>query len=200
MRISWLMEARKSLLATLARSASARARSACSRAYSAAALAWSSCASASLRSRSSASAIVCSEMSVLTPYHAVTAPAAPCVGTIRVRNGRNDPSLLRRGKTISNGSPVAMEPRQTARTRGSSIGSCTLCQPQPSISAGVVPVYSYQRRLYQTMDPSAPAIQQRVGMVSARARKSSSSIVIGNWLRSIAAGPSRQHERGTTSG
>ncbi|MGT2488244.1 hypothetical protein ACU4GA_24530 [Methylobacterium oryzae CBMB20] len=45
----------------------------------------------------------------------------------------------RRGKTISNGSPVAIEAAQTAVTRGSSAGSWTVCQPQPAMASWVVP-------------------------------------------------------------
>ena len=55
----------------------------------------------------------------------------------------------RSGNSMSKGSPVAIDCCQRSSTLGRASGSCTLCQPQPSISARVVPVYSYQRRLYQ---------------------------------------------------
>ena len=89
--------------------------------------------------RSAASARTWAPISVLTPNQRTTRPEASRSGTIRVRNGRNTPSAPRRGKTISNGSPVAIEAAQTAVTRGSASGSWTLCQPQPAMAACVVP-------------------------------------------------------------
>ena len=55
-----------------------------------------------------------------------------------------------------------------AMTSGTVSESCTFCQPQPSISCIVVPVYSNQRRLYQKMWPSGRAIQASCGMLSAK--------------------------------
>lgn len=90
-------------------------------------------------SRSAASARACAPISALTPNQRTTRPEASRRGTIRVRNGRNTPSAPRRGKTISNGAPVAIEAVQTAMTRGSSAGSWTLCQPQPAMASWVLP-------------------------------------------------------------
>jgi hypothetical protein len=109
-------------------------------------------------------------MSVLVPNQPITTPAASRTGWIRVRKGRKTPSAPRSGKTISKRSPVAIDLRQRSSTSGSRSGSCTDVQPQPSISSGVVPVYSYQRWLYQLMCPSAPALQHRVGIESANVR------------------------------
>ncbi len=74
----------------------------------------------------------------------------------------------------SHGSPLAMAARNRSSTRGSSLGSWTDCQPQPSICSGVAPVNSYHRRLYQKIDPSGPAIQASCGIESARVRNRSS--------------------------
>ena len=67
-----------------------------------------------------------------------------------------------------------MAARNFSSTRGSSSGSWTDCQPQPSICSGVVPVNSYQRRLYQEIEPSGPAIQASCGIESASVRNCSS--------------------------
>ena len=83
-------------------------------------------------------------------------------GLTRVRKGRNSPSAPLSGNTMSNGSPVAMERFHRSITCGSSSGSWTLCQPQPSICSGVVPVYSYQRRLYQKMSAVRRSPSRRV--------------------------------------
>ncbi len=74
---------------------------------------------------------------------------------MRVRKGRNLPSTPRSGNVISKGALVAIAARQRSMTFGSSTGSWTDCQPQPSISASVEPVYSYYRRLYQSLWPRA---------------------------------------------
>ena len=58
---------------------------------------------------------------------------------MRVRNGRNTPSAPLSGKVISNRDPVAIAAVQRSIIPGSTSGSWTLCQPQPSISAGVCP-------------------------------------------------------------
>ncbi len=102
-------------------------------------------------SRSRSWASFSAEMSVFVPNQRTTRPEEFFSGWIRVRKGRNFPSAPRSGKVMSNGSPVAMEVFQRSSTAGSASGSCTLCQPHPSICSGVVPVYSYQRRLYQVM-------------------------------------------------
>lgn len=101
----------------------------------------------------------CSSTSVLVPNQRTISPAALRTGLTRVRKCRKRPSAPRRGKVISNGCPLRIDVCQRSSTRGSSTGSCTLCQPQPSISGGVVPVYSYQRWLYQWIYPSARATQ-----------------------------------------
>ncbi len=75
---------------------------------------------------------------------------------------------------MSKGLPVATDVDQRFITSGSTWGSCTLRQPQPSICSGVVPVYSYQRLLYQRMEPSSSAIQASCGIASAKARRSAS--------------------------
>src|SRR5664279_2664803 len=93
------------------------------------------------------------EMSVLVPNHLMTKPAEFFIGSTRVRNRRNFPSAPRSGNSMSNGSPVAIEAFHLSMTLDSTSGSCTLCHPQPSICSGVVPVYSYQRRLYHVMQP-----------------------------------------------
>ena len=80
-------------------------------------------------------------MSVLVPNQNRSSPFLPWDGITRVRNGRNTPSSPFNGNVISNGCPVAMEAFQRSITLGSSSGSCTTCQPQPSICSGVVPVY-----------------------------------------------------------
>jgi hypothetical protein len=88
-------------------------------------------------------------MSVLVPNQRVMRPSLFFRGWTRVRKGRKTPSRRRSGNTISKGSPEARDSFQRSTTRGSVCGSWTDCQPQPSTSAKVVPVYSYQRRLYQ---------------------------------------------------
>ena len=103
-----------------------------------------------------------------------TFPFESLRGCARVRNGRKTPSAPRRGNTISNGSPVSMECRHRSMTRSTMAGSWADCQPQPSICSGVVPVYSYQRLLYQKIQPLASAIQVSCGMVLARVRNCSS--------------------------
>ena len=75
---------------------------------------------------------------------------------------------------MSNGSPLAMDACHRSSTFESTAGSWTRCQPHPSICSGVVPVYSYQRRLYQKMCPSGRAIHANCGIVSAIRRNFSS--------------------------
>ena len=75
---------------------------------------------------------------------------------------------------MSNSLPVRTESFQRATTSGSTAGSCTRCQPSPSICSGVVPVYSYQRSLYQTIQPSEFAIHTSCGTELARVRNCSS--------------------------
>ena len=86
---------------------------------------------------------------MLVPNQWATRPSSPRTGMTLVRNGRNRPSAPLSGNTMSNGSPLAIEPSHRSSTTGSMSGSWTVRQPQPSISSGVVPVYSYHRRLYQ---------------------------------------------------
>jgi len=121
-------------------------------------------------SRNAASASTRSEMSVLVPNHCTTCPWESRRGMTRVKNGRNRPSAPRRGNTMSKGAPVAIDAFHSSSTFGSVAGSCTLCQPQPSICSGVAPVYSYQRRLYQKRWPVSSAIHTRLGMLSANVR------------------------------
>ena len=75
---------------------------------------------------------------------------------------------------MSKGLPVCTESFQRAVTSANTAGSCTRCQPSPSICSGVVPVYSYQRSLYQTIPPSGRAIQASCGIESASVRNCSS--------------------------
>src|ERR1039458_2035572 len=105
------------------------------------------------------SARFCSDTSVLVPNHCWTRPCSSFSGTTRVRKRRKTPSAPRKGKVISNGAPVAREAFQRSTTPGRPCGSWTLCQPQPFICCGVVPVYSYHRRLYDVIYPSALAHQ-----------------------------------------
>src|ERR1039458_7759995 len=114
-----------------------------------------------------------SDTSVLVPNHCWTRPCASLSGITRVRKGRKTPSAPRKGKVISNGAPVAREAFQRSTTAGKACGSWTLCQPQPSICAGVVPVYSYHRRLYQVIYPSLLAHRARLGIESASVRNRS---------------------------
>jgi hypothetical protein len=72
---------------------------------------------------------------------------------------------------MSNGFPVAIDPFHRSRTSANISGSWTDCQPHPFIWSGVVPVYAYQRWLYQKIPPSASAIQHNWGMALARVRK-----------------------------
>ena len=109
-------------------------------------------------------------MSVLVPNQRTMWPRLSRIGTMRVRNGRKTPSAPLSGKVMSNGSPVASELLNRSSTAGSTAGSWTDCQPQPSISCGVVPVYSYQRSLYQKIQPSGSAIQASCGIELARVR------------------------------
>ena len=102
---------------------------------------------ASAASRAARSAVT----SVFVPNQRTTRPSPSRSGNTRVRNGRNPPSAPRSGNVISKDSPVATDACQRSSTAGSTAGSCTDCQPQPSICSGVVPVYSYQRALYQSM-------------------------------------------------
>lgn len=113
--------------------------------------------------------------SVLTPNQRAICPDASRNGETRVRNGRSTPSAPRSGNTISNGSPVSIDDWNRAVTASTCPGSCTACQPQPSISAGDVPQYSCQRRLYHVMYPSPRAIQHSAGRWSASNRNSPSS-------------------------
>ena len=79
------------------------------------------------------------------------------------------PSAPRSGNSISKGLPVAIEACHRSITLGSIARSIALRQPHPSICSGVVPVYSYQRWLYQEIAPSAPAIWASCGMPLAMA-------------------------------
>ena len=91
-------------------------------------------------SRSASSIRLRSVTSVFVPNHWSTFPSASFRGKTRVRNGRKIPSAPRRGNSISNICPVAIEDLHCFSTFGSTAGSCTFCQPQPSICSGVVPV------------------------------------------------------------
>jgi len=82
----------------------------------------------------------CAVTSVEVPNQRATRPWLSCSGTTRVRKARNTPSAPRSGKVMSNGMPVRTDSFQRATTSGSTAGSCTRCQPSPSIWAGVVPV------------------------------------------------------------
>ena len=124
--------------------------------------------------RRASSILACSSTSVLVPNQASTRPSASSEGSIRVRNLRNRPSTPRSGKTISNGRPSAIDRRNRSRTPGRTSGSWTDFHPQPSIESSVVPVYSYQRRLYQVMWPSGRAIQASWVMDSASRRNRAS--------------------------
>ena len=78
------------------------------------------------------------------------------------------------GNTMSKDWPDAMQAFQRSMTVASSSGWCTLCQPQPCMCSKVEPVYSYHRRLYQVILPSASAIQTSWGMALASVSKRSS--------------------------
>ena len=123
--------------------------------------------SVALSSCNWASARICSLMSVFVPNQLRMRCASSRNGLTRVRKGRNRPSAPLMGNTMSNGSPLATDPFQRSSTFGSAFGSWTDCQPHPSISSAVVPVYSCQRRLYQKMWPSGRAIHANCGIVSA---------------------------------
>src|SRR3569832_536293 len=101
------------------------------------------------QTRTAFSACSSCDTSVLVPNHCRILPAASRKGATEVKNEWYMPSARRSGKDIWNGSPVERALFHCARTEGSTCGSCTLCQPQPSICFGVAPVYSYQRSLYQ---------------------------------------------------
>src|SRR3982074_1622992 len=116
----------------------------------------------------------CAVMSVLVPNQRATRPWLSRSGITRVRNGRNTPSAPLSGNVMSNGSPPPTDSCQRAVTSGSTAGSCTRCQPSPSICSGVVPVYSYQRSLYQTIQPSEWAIQTSCGIELASVRNCAS--------------------------
>jgi hypothetical protein len=89
--------------------------------------------------RSAASAATRSAISVLTLNQINTVPSESHTGWARVRKRRKVPSAPRNGKIISNGSPAVIATVQRAVTSGSRTGSFTDCQPQPAISAGVLP-------------------------------------------------------------
>jgi len=79
-------------------------------------------------------------MSVFVPNQWATLPSSSRTGMTLVRNGRKLPSAPRSGNTMSNGSPLAIDPCHRPSTLGSRSGSWTFRHPQPSISSGVVPV------------------------------------------------------------
>ncbi len=113
-------------------------------------------------------------MSVFVPNQRTTRFSESLTGMTRVRNMRKCPSAPRSGNSMSNGSPDAIELFHPSSTLGSMSASWTLCHPHPCICSKVVPVYSYQRALYQKMCPSASAIQASCWMPLAIAWKRSS--------------------------
>src|SRR5437660_1332469 len=122
------------------------------------------------KKRSRARAPCSASMSVLVPYQRTTAPLGSRSGIARVRNQRNAPSARRSRNSISNGSPVAIETRHALIASARSSGWCTARQPQPAASSGVWPVYSYQRALYQSIQPSGSADHIICGTASAITR------------------------------
>jgi hypothetical protein len=123
-----------------------------------------------LSSRSFASVCLRVSMSVHVPYHLKILPVSSRSGSILMRNQRNTPSLRRRRASISPGSPINTSASHFSVSGPRSSGWIALCQPHPHDSSADRPVYSCQRLLRNSFEPSGRLHQASVGIVSITCR------------------------------
>src|ERR1700756_1527867 len=121
-------------------------------------------------SRSFASVCFRVSMSVHVPYHLTILPVSSRSGSTRMRNQRNTPSKRQRRASISPGSPDDKSTCHFSSNRARSSGWIAACQPEPWDSSGESPVYSCQRLLRNSLEPSGRMDQASVGIVSITCR------------------------------